>query len=173
MNKKGIFVSCEYSNLTYKYDFLLIRVGFTDFDSKKTIIKDKDFEKLYEYCICNNIFKGIYYESCATSLRELKKELDFILDNIKDKKIEYPIVIKMMDNHNTKIYNPDSQEFISKFKFKRIIKYTYNYIKNNGYIPLIITYKNWINNTKNNVFYTENIENNSIFIDIHNKKGKK
>lgn len=141
MSKIGTLITPNINNIDS--NFILLRAGYTDYNSNKTKQKDKKFEEYYNFAKKYNIKIGTYYESRALSIKEAQEEIDFYLDIIKDKKFEYPVSLRVEDNHSTIIYYPENQSNLSSNDFRKIIYYMSDVIKNNDYIPLIITYENW------------------------------
>ena len=147
MGKKGILITSFEEFIDA--DFAIIKAGFTDYNINKTKYIDRNFEKNYLYAKDNNIDIGVYYDSCATSIKEVKEELNFFFNIIKNKIFEYPIFIRMRDDHNTIIYNPKNHKTIGKIGYFKIIEYVHNYISK------IITF----NDYKNNDYLLEEIDN--------------
>ena len=174
MKKKGLIITSENQKIIIvnnDIEFVLIRAGFTDYNFKKNKIKDKNFEENYNYLKENNIKVGVFYESRATTMLQAKQEVDFFLDIIKNKKFDYPIAIKIEDNHNTIIYSPYSQEIINKKLLRKILKTMYNKLENNGYLPMIMTYESWYKTKFKKMkcnFLLDNDQNDIIYLDIHN-----
>ena len=157
----------SFEEFNCNFDFAILKVGFTDYDIKKTKYKINNFDDNYMYAKENGIDIGVFYESRATSIIEAKEELEFYFDIIKNKKFEYPICMKVMDDHNTIIYHPKSQKTIDKKELLNIIKYMYNNILKYGYNPLIITYKDI---TVDN-YSIIGIDNDIIYIDTNKEKN--
>ena len=176
MVKRGIIVS----SLTNKLneikdipDFVMIRAGFTDYNMSKTKKVDSCFFENYNWAKENNIKIGTFYQSTATSINEVREELDFFINIIKSLVFEYPVAFKIEDDHNTIIYYPQNQKTIDKETLYSIVNYINSEIDNQGYIPLIITFKQWkeniFNDLKLNIVSEVNLDNyDVIFIDIHN-----
>lgn len=129
-------------------DFIIIRCGYTSYKKGKKIYSDLYFENNYNLCKKYNIPVGTYYYSCATSMEDATKETNKILELIKDKQIEYPIIIDTEDNHsisNTN-YADESQYSIGKYTLTPVIKKMCNIIENNGYYVSIYASTYWFNN---------------------------
>ena len=143
--QKGIMVSSD--NLFKDYntieniDFIFVRVGYTDFNKSKTKKLDTKFYENYNLALDKKLNIGVYYESCATNLKEAGDEIDYLLDIIKDKKINYPVIIQIEDDHNTIIYHPNSQKNTNKDHLLEIVLYQIKKINEYGYNPVIKTYE--------------------------------
>ena len=174
MVKKGIIISSDTSNIEKNdMEFIFIRAGYTDYNNSKTKNIDKDFEKNYRYAKKNNIKVGTYYESRALSLLEAQEEMRYFINIIKDKVFEYPIAVKLEDDHNTTIYYPLSQQTISIDLMQDILYYMYKQLQIYNYVPIIITYEQWYKNIFKNTNYNFLLENKHqkndiIYLDIHN-----
>ena len=78
-------------------EFAILRVGYTGSSSKLPTL-DKVFENNYKNAIAAGLPVGIYFYSLATTTTLAKAEADFVLNNIKGKKITYPVYIDVEDN---------------------------------------------------------------------------
>ncbi len=175
--QKGIMVSSD--NLFKDYntieniDFVFVRAGYTDFNKSKTKKLDTKFYENYNLALDKKLNIGVYYESCATNLKEAGDEIDYLLDIIKDKKINYPVIIQIEDDHNTIIYHPKSQKNTNKDHLLEIALYQIKKINEYGYNPVIKTYETWYKNifkgkiTNIKFFLDNNIE---YFDDIYYMK---
>lgn len=175
MIKKGIIISSENEKLAIveeNIEFVLLRAGFTDYNTSKAKTKDKKFDENYKWAKDNNLKIGTFYESRATNIKEAKGELNFFCKIINNKEFEYPISIKLEDDHNTKIYYPQSQQTIKRKDFYKILKYMYNQLQLKMYIPLIITYDSWYTKLKKhnfNFLLDKKLDQKDIiYLDIHN-----
>lgn len=164
MKQKGLIVSSDNSLSSYKdlsdIEFVIIRLGFTDFNTKKTRHIDSKFYENYELSKKENLKIGLYYESRAVTIDEAKDEIEYFLHLLKNKTFDYPIIIEYEDNHNTIIYHPSSQKNISKNMFLKIINYEVNELKKSGYDVIIKTYESWYKN-----IFIKNVENVKYFLD--------
>lgn len=141
MHKEGILISSD-RGVTYN-NCIFIRAGYTDYDMNKTKNIDKKFEEYYNLAKKYNIKIGTYYESRAVSMKDAKEEIDFYLKIIHNKTFDWPISLMIEDNHSTIIYYPVNQEDLSKEEISNIVSFMYNKIRDNNYVPLIITYEDW------------------------------
>lgn len=148
-------------------EFVMIRAGFTDYNNNKTKNTDKSFYDNYELFRRNNFKIGTYYTFLATNKEEVKEEVDYFLNIIKDKVFEYPITIQIEDDHSTIIYYPESQKTIDKEFLMYIVNYIYEKLNNMGYTILIRTYEDWYHNT-----FDENTKYNFWIDNVKNDKNK-
>lgn len=77
--------------------FVILRLGYTG-SSGKTPTIDKVFEHNYKNAIAAGLPVGIYYYSLATTPTLAKREANFVIENLKGKKITYPVYIDVEDN---------------------------------------------------------------------------
>ena len=171
MLQKGLIISSENECLIKdNIDFIVIRAGYTDYNLSKTKYKDKDFDKNYKYAKDNNLKIGVYYETRATSQIEAIDEIDFFINIIENTEIDYPILLKVLDDHNTIIYYPENQITIDKNVFNNIINIMYNKLKIYNYLPVLITNKYLKNKLFNynsyNIIDEEMIIDDILYIDI-------
>lgn len=154
---KGIDISEWQGNLEYDnfksikdsgIEFIIIRCGYTSYGKSKKKYKDKYFENNYNLARQLSIPVGTYYYSCATNEAEAIEEANFILELIKDKVFEYPIIVDTEDNHD--IYNSnyanESQYSIGKDKLTSIIKTICKTVeKENKYVSIYAS-TSWFRN---------------------------
>lgn len=164
MKQKGLIVSSDNLLSSYKdlsdIEFVIIRLGFTDFNTKKTKHIDSKFYENYELSKKEKLKIGLYYESRAVTIDEAKDEIEYFLHLLKNKTFDYPVIIECEDNHNTIIYHPSSQKNINKDMFLKIINYEVNELKKSGYDVIIKTYESWYKD-----IFIKNIENVKYFLD--------
>lgn len=164
MKQKGLIVSSDNLLSSYKdlsdIEFVIIRLGFTDFNTKKTKHIDSKFYENYELSKKEKLKIGLYYESRAVTIDEAKDEIEYFLHLLKNKTFDYPVIIEYEDNHNTIIYHPSSQKKINKDMFLKIINYEVNELKKSGYDVIIKTYESWYKD-----IFIKNIENVKYFLD--------
>ena len=164
MKQKGLIVSSDNLLSSYKdlsdIEFVIIRLGFTDFNTKKTKHIDSKFYENYELSKKEKLKIGLYYESRAVTIDEAKDEIEYFLHLLKNNTFDYPVIIEYEDNHNTIIYHPSSQKNINKDMFLKIINYEVNELKKSGYDVIIKTYESWYKD-----IFIKNIENVKYFLD--------
>lgn len=132
-------------------DFAIIRCGYTSYGKSKKKYVDKCFENNYALAKKYEIPVGVYYYSCATTLKEAMEEANFIKEIIKDKTFEYPVCIDTEDNHDiyNSNYSDSSQYSIGKNSLTDIIKTICNDIEKNGYYVSIYASTSWFKSNLN------------------------
>lgn len=102
---KGIDVSIWNGKIDWrkvkdsKIDFAMIRSSYGDGSS--SFINngiDERFEYNYTESGKVGIKRGVYHYSYASSIHEAKKEAEFFLSRIADKKFEYPVILDIEDD---------------------------------------------------------------------------
>lgn len=168
MKQRGLIVSSNNLLSNYKdfndINFVIIRIGFTDFNLNKTKNIDNKFYENYSLARNKKLKIGLYYESRAVTIDEADSEIKYFLHLLKNKITDYPIIIEYEDNHNTIIYHPSSQKSIGKDKLLNIINYQIYELNKNGYDVIIKTYESWYEN-----ILISKIDNVKYFLDDNKK----
>lgn len=155
--KRGIDISewqGELSDLSWNKikndgtEFVIIRCGYTGYGKSKVKRVDKFFENNYNNAKKHGIPVGVYYYSCVTSIEEAREEANFVLDIIKGKKFEYPIVIDTEDDHdiNNTSNSNKSQASIGKRTLTPIIKTFCDILEEKNYYVSIYASTYWFEN---------------------------
>ena len=120
--------------------FIILRFGY----GKNSNQIDKKFKINYENAINNNIPIGLYHYSYATNIEDAQKEAEFVLRNIKNLKIEYPIFLDMEDADGYK-----SKRNVSNETCINICERFCSIIESAGYYTGIYASLDWLNNRIN------------------------
>ena len=123
-------------------EYVILRIGYTGSSSKTPTI-DSTFENNYKNALSAGLKIGAYYYSLATNTTMAKKEANFCISKLKNKKISYPVYIDMEDN--------TYQRKCSKATLASVCNTFCNIIKNAGYIPGVYASLNWFNNRIGNI----------------------
>ena len=121
-------------------EFIILRLGYR----KKENHIDKKFYENYNNAIQQGIPIGVYIYSYALNTNDALKEAQFVLDTVKDLKLEYPIYIDMEDADNYK-----SQNKVNYSTCIDICETFCNCIENAGYYVGIYANLDWLNNKIN------------------------
>lgn len=96
--KKGIDVSKHQGNIDWKkvaasqsVDYAIIRLGNRGY-TEGNILLDDSFHKNMKEATAAGIPVGVYFYSQAITADEAKEEAEFVLQNIKDYELSYPVV---------------------------------------------------------------------------------
>lgn len=102
-SKKGIDVSKFQGEIDWTkvandgVDFAYIRLGYRGYESGK-IVTDDNYEYNIENCNKAGIDSGVYFFTEAVSEKEAIEEADYVLENIRDYRIDLPIVIDVEES---------------------------------------------------------------------------
>lgn len=127
-------------------DAVILRCGYTGYGKAKKKSVDSRWESNYKSARAAGLPVGAYYYSCATSEDEAKSEAEFVLELIKDKKIDYPVFWDTEDNHNTEKYSPESQLTIGKERLTKVGLAFLNTLERNCIRCGVYASTSWLNN---------------------------
>ena len=140
MEIKGIDVSVHNGNIDWEkvkadgVEFAIIRCGYGMKSPKQ---KDGQFERNYAECKKHGIPVGVYHYSYAHSEAEALAEADFVLELIKDKQFEYPVVFDLEDK---------SQMNLGKEQLTKIAEAFCGKIEAAGYYVSLYCNADWYRN---------------------------
>lgn len=155
----GVDVSTWQGDINWKkvkesgIKFAMIRVGYRGTVSG-SINKDKYFEKNIKGAIANNINVGVYFFSAAKNSNEALEEAKWIVEQIKDYDISYPVAIDI------EIFNEARLRGVKSSVMTENALVFCNYIKSKGYTPMIYSYLNAFNT----IFDTAKFDNERIWL---------
>ena len=140
---KGIDVSkhngvIDWSKAKNDINFAIIRAGYGRLASQKDI----KFEKNYQGCVDNNIPKGAYWYSYATTVSDIQTEAKVFLSVIKDKKFEYPVYLDIEEQ---------SQASLSSTTINAMIKAFCTILEDSGYFVGVYSYDSFFNKVSTDV----------------------
>ncbi|MEE7583479.1 MAG: GH25 family lysozyme [Oscillospiraceae bacterium] len=140
---KGIDVSkhngvIDWSKAKNDINFAIIRAGYGRLASQKDI----KFEKNYQGCVDNNIPKGAYWYSYATTVADIKTEAKVFLETIKGKKFEYPVYLDIEEQ---------SQANLSSITLNAMIKAFCDTLETQGYFVGVYSYDSFFNKVSTDV----------------------
>ena len=139
ISKIGIDVSSHQGDIDWKkvkeagVEFAMIRLGYRGYGSSGKLVLDTKFEQNYKGAIKEGIDVGVYFFSQSINMDELKEEAQFVLDNLKDKEIKYPVCydLEKIKNDTARTDNLTLEEITDMtLEFCKIIK-------ENGYKPSV------------------------------------
>lgn len=120
-------------------EFVMIRIGHQDgFDGEYII--DPYFEQNINNAKENGLKVGVYFYSYANSNEEAKKQVAWVVNNLKDYKLDLPIVYDWESWSNFNSMN------VSLYKFNEIAVTFLEEIEKNNYIPMLYSSKNYLEN---------------------------
>ena len=120
-------------------EFVMIRLGARGYKTGALQV-DEYFNQNLQRATDASMNIGIYFYSQAMSQQEAIEEADLVIDNLKDKKITYPVAYDMefVENDQARI------ETLSRDERTSIAQSFLNRIKEAGYIPMIYGNKEWL-----------------------------
>lgn len=120
-------------------DFAMIRVGARGYLSGQLSL-DEYFKDNLKRANDADIDVGIYFLSQAVSEDEAKEEAELVLDNIKDRELDYPIayVMTYQENENSRV------EVLTRSEKTEIARTFLDIIEEAGYKPMIYGSKVWL-----------------------------
>ena len=144
---KGIDVSYWQGQIDFnkikasgQVDFMIARIGWYR-ESKKVLNVDEQFERNYSEAKRKNIPLGAYFYSYATSIEEVKREANAVVDYLKDTKqtdFELPIFFDIEDK---------SQISLGKYTITQMSIEFCEILKNAGFNKVgVYSYSYWLTN---------------------------
>lgn len=120
-------------------DFVMIRIGYRGYESGMITID----EEYYEYIHAANeadIPVGIYFESKAVSVEEALEEAEFVITNLIEMRVTYPVVfdLGLVANDTSRI------DMLPKTQLTEITNAFCNRIAEVGYKPMVYGDKYWL-----------------------------
>ncbi len=137
--KKGVDVSTFQGKVDWKkvkkagMEFAIIRLGFRGYESGK-IVLDSQFENNIEGCIDAGLDTGVYFFTEALNEKEAIEEAEFVIENLKDYKINMPVVIDVEESTNTE--KTRTRDLTADQRTKNVIAFCER-IKEEGYDVMI------------------------------------
>lgn len=135
---KGIDVSKYQGNINWSkvaeagVEFAIIRMGYRGMN-EGTLEIDPYFTSNVQKALANNIKVGIYFFSQAVTEKEAREEADFVLNAVKNYKIEYPIVF---DTERVTTYNARANNLNMETR-TALCRTFCERVKEAGYKPMI------------------------------------
>ena len=139
MTLKGIDVSKYQGNIDWQrvkasgIDFAILRLGYTGTLTRKPTL-DAKFKRNYAQSVAVGVNIGVYYYSTATTLKQAQKEAQFVIKQLKGKKLQYPVYIDTEDAMQAKL---------SKNALTAIVKEFCEIMEQAGYYVGIYSNKYW------------------------------
>lgn len=138
VSKKGIDVSRYQEEIDWEkvagdgVEYAFIRLGIRGATEGKLAI-DVAYEKNMEGALENDIDVGVYFFTQALNEEEAVEEAEFVLENLEDYEISYPIVL---DVEEVTTKNPRTKDLTKEDRTKACIAFCER-VKEAGYTPMI------------------------------------
>ena len=145
MTTRGIDVSKYQGNIDWKkvkasgIDFAILRLGYTGTVTRKPTL-DAKFKRNYAQSVAAGVNIGVYYYSTATTLKQAQNEAQFVIKQLKGKKLQYPVYIDTEDTMQAKL---------SKNALTAIVKEFCEIMEQAGYYVGIYSNKYWFTSQLN------------------------
>ncbi len=122
-------------------EFAILRIGFRGYGQSGKLVLDERYKENITQATQAGIKVGVYFFSQAINEQEAKEEAQFVLDNVKDYAIDYPICydLEKIKYDETARANGLSKEQ----RTKNAIAFCEE-IKANGYQPMIYANAKWL-----------------------------
>lgn len=138
ISRKGIDVSKYQSSINWKkvagdgVEYAFIRLGIRGSSEGKLVLDDTYIDNV-EGALENKVNVGVYFFTQALNKKEAVEEAEFVLENIKDYNITYPIVL---DVEEIVTKNPRTKD-MTKQEWTDVCIAFCDTIKEAGYTPMI------------------------------------
>lgn len=139
----GVDISRWNTNIDYvalkkaKIEGRTVKFAMLRFSYGKT--RDKLFEKHYNGCKAAGIYVGVYHWLKATTVDEAKQEAQWLVDNIGDYKIDYPIALDFEDEELLALG-------LTKSQYTDIVNAFMDVLKSANYYVVLYTNPNCLEN---------------------------
>lgn len=137
--RKGIDVSTFQGEINWKkvknsgIEYAIIRLGFRGYESGK-IVLDSKFEENIEGSLNVGLDTGVYFFTEALNEKEAIEEAEFVIENLKEYKINMPVVIDVEESANTE--KTRTRDLTAEQRTKNVIAFCET-IKKSGYEVMI------------------------------------
>lgn len=138
VSKCGVFVSKEQGKIDFEkvkkdgIDFVIIRVGQRGYDSG-TLSEDSSFAENIKNAVEAGLEIGLSFASYAVNKNEAVEEADYLLNQVKDYSISFPVAVEMQDTK----YDKTRTDSLSKDKRTEAVTAFMKKIADSGLIPVL------------------------------------
>lgn len=138
-SKLGIDVSSHQKSINWDkvkssgVEFAILRLGYRGYGESGKLVLDSCFEDNYKKAKEAGIELGVYFFSQAVNIDEVEEEAEFVMANLKEKEISYPVVydLERIKNDTARTDNLTTDEIT-----KMMLKFC-EIMEKNGYTPCI------------------------------------
>jgi len=141
----GVDISKENGTVDFKkmkkagVDFVMVRIGYRGYESGNIVLDEEYFDNIQ---LANEagLAVGVYFESQATTVEEALEEAEFVVTNLIEMRVTYPVVfdLGLVANDSSRIDN------IPKTQLTELTNAFCNRIKEVGYKPMVYGNKYWL-----------------------------
>ncbi len=141
----GVDISKENGKVDFKklkkdgVDFVMVRLGYRGYESG-TIVLDEEYFDNIQLANEAGLAVGIYFESQATTVEEALEEAEFVVTNLIEMRVTYPVVfaLGLVANDSSRIDN------IPKTQLTEITNAFCERVKEVGFTPMVYGNKYWL-----------------------------
>lgn len=141
----GVDISKENGTVDFKkikkdgVDFVMVRLGYRGYESGNVILDEEYFDNIQ---LANEagLAVGVYFESQATTVEEALEEAEFVVTNLIEMRVTYPVVfdLGLVANDTSRIDN------IPKTQLTEITNAFCERVKEVGFTPMVYGNKYWL-----------------------------
>lgn len=141
----GVDISKENGTVDFKkikkdgVDFVMVRLGYRGYESGNVILDEEYFDNIQ---LANEagLAVGVYFESQATTVEEALEEAEFVVTNLIEMRVTYPVVfdLGLVANDSSRIDN------IPKTQLTEITNAFCERVKEVGFTPMVYGNKYWL-----------------------------
>lgn len=120
-------------------EFVMIRIGYRGYESGQIAIDEKYFDNIQKANEAG-LAVGVYFESQAVTVEEAREEAEFVIMNLVEMRVTYPVVfdLGLVANDTSRIDN------LPKTQLTEITNAFCGRIKEVGYKPMVYGNKYWL-----------------------------
>ncbi|MBE5880704.1 MAG: hypothetical protein E7289_00115 [Lachnospiraceae bacterium] len=120
-------------------DFVMVRIGYRGYESGRIAIDEEYFDNIQKANEAG-LAVGVYFESQAISVEEALEEAEFVISNLVEMRVTYPVVfdLGLVSNDTSRIDN------LPKTQLTEITNAFCERIKEVGYTPMVYGNKYWL-----------------------------
>lgn len=161
----GVDVSAFQHDINWKavkqsgVDFAMLRLGYRGWGAKGTLVEDEYIQKNLQGTLEAGMPIGVYFFSQATSINEVYEEIEFMLDILGDRALQYPIVL------DWEIANPTEgrTKNVDRRLLTDMLRYFCDEMASRGYDAMI--YFNWTQASK--MLYLNELEDYPFWLALY------
>ena len=118
-------------------DFAILRLGYRGWGAKGTLVEDEYIQQNLAGTAAAGIPIGAYFFSQATTLDEVREEIEFMLEILGDYQLDYPIVLDWEEANPTEGRVRD----VTRRELTDMLRYFCDEMSARGFDPMV--YFNW------------------------------
>lgn len=120
-------------------EFVMLRVGYRGYESGE-ISADKNYYENFQKALNASLKVGVYFESMAINEEEALQEAEFVMNNLAEMQVSYPIVYKLGDVPNV----TNRTEYLTKAEISQFANVFGERVLQSGLHPMVYGSKYWL-----------------------------